>query len=59
MMDKLLVISSDCHAGGLPAAYEHYMPKKFHAAASRWWLGYAREMMLRAGTFFDQEAVDA
>jgi predicted TIM-barrel fold metal-dependent hydrolase len=35
------------------------MPKKFHEAATGWWLGYAREMMLRAGTFFDQEAVDA
>jgi predicted TIM-barrel fold metal-dependent hydrolase len=35
------------------------MPKKFHEAATSWWLGYAREMMLRAGTFFDQEAVDA
>jgi predicted TIM-barrel fold metal-dependent hydrolase len=54
-----LLISSDCHAGALPAGYEEYMPKKFHEAASRWWLGYAREMMLRAGTFFDQEAVEA
>jgi predicted TIM-barrel fold metal-dependent hydrolase len=58
-MSRVLLISSDCHAGGLPAAYEAYMPKKFHQAATRWWLGYAREMMLRAGTFFDQEAVDA
>ena len=58
-MSKVLLISSDCHAGALPATYEEYMPKKFHEAATRWWLGYAREMMLRAGTFFDQEAVDA
>lgn len=58
-MSRVLLISSDCHAGALPAGYEEYMPKKFHEAASRWWLGYAREMMLRAGTFFDQEAVEA
>ncbi len=58
-MSRVLLISSDCHAGGLPAAYEAYMPKKFHEDAKRWWLAYAREMMLRAGTFFDQEAVDA
>lgn len=58
-MSKVLVISSDCHAGGLPATYDEYMPKKFHRAAAEWWLGYAREMMHRAGTFFDQEAVEA
>ena len=58
-MSRVLLISSDCHAGGLPAAYEAYMPKKFHEDAKRGWLAYAREMMLRAGTFFDQEAVDA
>jgi predicted TIM-barrel fold metal-dependent hydrolase len=58
-MSRVLLISSDCHAGALPATYEEYMPKKYHEAATRWWLGYAREMMLRAGTFFDQEAVDA
>ena len=58
-MSKVLLISSDCHAGALPTTYAEYMPKKFHEAATRWWLGYAREMMLRAGTFFDQEAVDA
>ncbi len=58
-MSRILMISSDCHAGALPAGYEEYMPKKFHAAASDWWIGYAREMMKRAGTFFDQEAVDA
>lgn len=53
------MISSDCHAGALPATYEQYLPKKVHDAARRWWLAYAREMMHRAGTFFDQEAVDA
>lgn len=58
-MSKVLLISSDCHAGGLPATYDEYMPKKFHQAAAEWWLGYAREMMHRAGTFFDQEAVEA
>jgi len=57
-MSKILMISSDCHAGALPAGYNEYMPKKYHAAASDWWLSYAREMMSRAGTFFDQEAVD-
>lgn len=56
--DPLIIISSDCHAGGLPEAYKPYMPKEFHAAADAWWMKYAREMMKRMGTFFDQEAAD-
>src|SRR5262245_30350249 len=58
-MSRVLIISSDCHAGALPATYNEYMPKSFHAAANAWWLAYAREMMSRAGTFFDQEAIEA
>jgi predicted TIM-barrel fold metal-dependent hydrolase len=58
-MSRLLIVSSDCHAGALPATYNEYMPKKFHQASNAWWTGYAREMMARAGTFFDQEAVEA
>ncbi|HEX5067119.1 MAG TPA: amidohydrolase family protein [Myxococcota bacterium] len=58
-MSKLLLISADCHAGALPATYNEYMPKRLHAEANAWWLAYAREMMSRAGTFFDQEAVEA
>src|SRR5262245_52672965 len=58
-MSRVLIISSDCHAGALPATYNEYMPKSFHAAANAWWLAYAREMLSRAGTFFDQEAVEA
>jgi predicted TIM-barrel fold metal-dependent hydrolase len=58
-MSRVLIISSDCHAGALPATYKEYMPRKHHAAADAWWLAYAREMVTRAGTFFDQEAVDA
>ena len=57
-MSKLLVISSDCHAGALPAMYDEYMPKAFHEDAKQWWLQYTREMIARSGTFFDQEAVD-
>ena len=57
-MSRLLVISSDCHAGALPESYKEYMPSKYHAAADAWWLVYAREMMQRMGTFFDQEAAD-
>jgi predicted TIM-barrel fold metal-dependent hydrolase len=57
-MPRLLVISSDCHAGALPDTYKDYMPKKYHAAADAWWLVYAREMMQRMGTFFDQEAAE-
>jgi predicted TIM-barrel fold metal-dependent hydrolase len=57
-MSRLLVISSDCHAGALPEGYKNYMPKKYHEAADAWWLVYAREMMQRMGTFFDQEAAD-
>jgi predicted TIM-barrel fold metal-dependent hydrolase len=58
-MSKLLIISSDCHAGALPAAYNEYLPKHLHESANAWWLAYAREMVSRAGTFFDQEAVEA
>jgi predicted TIM-barrel fold metal-dependent hydrolase len=57
-MSRLLVISSDCHAGALPDDYKNYMPEKYHEAADAWWLIYAREMMQRMGTFFDQEAAD-
>jgi hypothetical protein len=58
MSDKVMIISSDCHAGALPGGYDAYMPKKYHAAARDWWLKFAREMMARSGTFFDQEAVE-
>jgi len=58
-MSRVLIVSSDCHAGALPSTYEEYMPKRHHEAARRWWLEYAREMLQRTGTFFDQEAVDA
>lgn len=57
-MSKLLIISSDCHAGALPAMYNDYMPSKYHEAADGWWLSYTREMIGRLGTFFDQEAVE-
>lgn len=58
-MSNVMIISSDCHAGALPASYDAYMPKRHHEAARAWWLAYAREMFSRAGTFFDQEAVEA
>jgi predicted TIM-barrel fold metal-dependent hydrolase len=58
-MSNVLLISSDCHAGALPATYNKYLPAKYHKAAEAWWLSYVKEMMKRAGTFFDQEAVDA
>lgn len=54
----VIMISSDCHAGALPDGYKDYMPEKYHAAADEWWLVYAREMMQRMGTFFDQEAAE-
>jgi predicted TIM-barrel fold metal-dependent hydrolase len=57
-VSNVLIISSDCHAGALPATYSEYMPKKFHDAADAWWLAYVKEMIARAGTFFDQEAMD-
>lgn len=57
-MSKLLIVSSDCHAGAPPATYTQYMPSKYHAACDAWWLGYVREMAVRAGTFFDQDAED-
>ena len=41
-MSNVLIVSSDCHAGALPATYDEYMPKKYHEAAKAWWLGYAR-----------------
>ena len=58
-MSRILIISSDCHAGALPSIYEEYLPKSLHAASRAWWIHFAREMMDRVGTFFDQEAVDA
>jgi predicted TIM-barrel fold metal-dependent hydrolase len=58
-MSRVLIISADCHAGALPATYDEYLPKEYHEAARAWWLSFAREMMARAGTFFDQEAVEA
>lgn len=57
-MSNVVIISSDCHAGALPDGYKPYMDKKYHAAADQWWLQYAREMMKRMGTFFDQEAAE-
>ncbi|MFK7894642.1 MAG: amidohydrolase family protein [Myxococcota bacterium] len=57
--EKVLIISSDCHAGALPSIYNEYMAKEHHEAANAWWVNYTREMMTRAGTFFDQEAVEA
>ena len=57
-MSRVVMISSDCHAGGLPEHYKPYMEKEFHEAADAWWLQYAREMMKRMGTFFDQEATE-
>ena len=56
---KVMMISADCHAGALSGTYNDYMPKKYHAAADAWWLEYAREMVIRRGTFFDQEASEA
>ena len=57
--EKVLIISSDCHAGAIPSIYNEYLPARYHDAANAWWVRYTREMMLRVGTFFDQEAVDA
>jgi predicted TIM-barrel fold metal-dependent hydrolase len=57
-LSKVLIISSDCHAGALPATYLDYLPKSLHEASNEWWLGYIKEMIARTGTFFDQEAVD-
>ena len=56
---NVLIISSDCHAGALPAMYDEYMPKEFHEASTAWWLQFVKEMIARTGTFFDQEAVDS
>jgi predicted TIM-barrel fold metal-dependent hydrolase len=58
-MSNVLIVSADCHAGALPATYEAYLPERLREAARAWWLGYAREMVSRSGTFFDQEAVEA
>ena len=57
-MSRMLMISSDCHAGALPSMYNEFMPAKYRAAADDWWLTFTREMIARTGTFFDQEAVD-
>lgn len=57
-MSNVLIVSADCHAGALPSMYREYLPAKYRDAADAWWLAFAREMADRAGTFFDQEAVD-
>ena len=57
-MSKVLIISSDCHAGALPNLYDEYLPQKYRAAARGWWLQYVKEIIARQGTFFDQEAMD-
>jgi len=56
-MSNVLILSADCHAGALPGMYDDYMPSAFHGAAHDWWVAYAREMLARTGTFFDQEAL--
>ena len=43
-MSNVLIISSDCHAGALPATYNEYLPSKYHEASDAWWLSFAREM---------------
>ena len=53
--ERVLMISSDCHAGTLPSGYNEFMPKAYHEEANAWWVQYTREMMNRVGTFFDQE----
>ncbi len=57
-MSNLLLISSDCHAGAMPATYREYLPERHRDAADGWWVAFAREMASRAGTFFDQDALD-
>ena len=37
-MSNVLILSSDCHAGALPAAYKDYMASEFHAASDAWWI---------------------
>ena len=59
MSRNVMIISSDCHAGALPGAYKEYMAPEFRERSDAWWLTYIKEMMSRAGTFFDQEAVEA
>lgn len=58
MSEKVMIISADCHAGALPRTYNDYMPAEFREAADTWWLKFAREMIHRSGTFFDQEALE-
>ena len=28
-MSNVVIVSADCHAGALPAAYKEYMPERF------------------------------
>ena len=57
-MSKVMIISSDCHAGAPPSIYKEYLPAKYHPAVREWWIKYVKELIARAGTFFDQEAMD-
>ena len=56
---KVMIISSDCHAGAQPATYREYLPEKFRARYDEWQAAYEAEMEARTGTFYDQEAEDA
>ena len=58
-MTRFTIISSDCHAGALFGTYNEYMPEQYRETATAWWIQYAREMIVRRGTFFDQEASEA
>ena len=55
---RVMIISSDCHAGTLPSEYNEYLPQAMRGDAMKWWVTYVKEMIARTGTFFDQEAVD-
>jgi predicted TIM-barrel fold metal-dependent hydrolase len=58
-MSKLMIISSDCHAGAQPQTYREYLPERLRGAFDEWQAQYEIEMAKRIGTFFDQEAQGA
>jgi predicted TIM-barrel fold metal-dependent hydrolase len=57
-LSNVLIISADCHAGAMPETYKDYLPSRLHDAADTWWLQFVKEMIARAGTFFDQDSVE-
>ncbi len=53
-MDRIMLISADCHAGPPPATYREYMPSSLHGAYDAWLAGAEAQRRRRMGLFDDE-----